>query len=248
MKSDGTVDFEQEISNSQGGFTGTLLSSANFGNDITAMGHIDGDGVPDIAVASAFDDDGGNNRGSVWILFMYSNGMVKSHAKITGGQGGFTGTVSNGDRFGSAISTIGDLNGDGFTDLAVGSQLDNAGGAGRGAVWILFLDGTGTVISHQKISDVDGGFTGVLDDNDRFAQVTAIGDLNGDNIMDIAVGASLDDDGGSNIGAIWILFLDTDGMVLGHQKISATQGNFGGVLAVDDRFSNSTEMGYLTSR
>ena len=48
----------------------------------------------------------------------------------------------------------------------------------------------GTVKSFQKISDTEGGFTGILDDTDTFGFVSNIGDLDGDNVADIAVGAN----------------------------------------------------------
>jgi len=67
----------------------------------------------------------------------------------------------------------------------------------------------GTVGSFQKISDTEGGFLGDLDNNDRFGiTLKNIGDLNSDGITDIAVGAFFDDDGGTNRGAFYILFLN----------------------------------------
>ncbi|MCZ6734458.1 MAG: hypothetical protein O7C65_01550, partial [Planctomycetota bacterium] len=67
----------------------------------------------------------------------------------------------------------------------------------------------GTVKSHQKISDMQGGFTGILDDVDLFGwAVASLGDLDGDGVGDLAVGARHDDNGGPNRGAVWVLFLD----------------------------------------
>ena len=64
----------------------------------------------------------------------------------------------------------------------------------------------GWVLSHQKISDTEGGFKGILADSDEFGtSVAKLGDLDGDGICDMAVGAWKDDDGGSNRGAVWIL-------------------------------------------
>ncbi len=67
----------------------------------------------------------------------------------------------------------------------------------------------GWVQSHQKISDTEGGFTGELDDIDLFcASVDSLGDLDGDGVGDLAVGANHDGDGGIGRGAVWMLFLD----------------------------------------
>ena len=67
----------------------------------------------------------------------------------------------------------------------------------------------GEVLFHQKISDTAGGFTGGLHNNDFFGvAAAALGDLDGDGVTDLAVGAVNDDDGGFNRGAVWILFLE----------------------------------------
>ena len=136
-------------------------------------------------------------------------GEVLSHQKVSDTEGGFTGTLDNGDQFGVAVASIEDLDGDGVNDLVVGAAADDDGGSNRGAVWILFLNPDGTVKSHQKISDTEGGFAGTLDDGDEIALgVGSLGDLDGDGVSDLAVGAHKDDDGGSNHGAVWVLFLD----------------------------------------
>ncbi|MCH7903431.1 MAG: FG-GAP repeat protein, partial [Armatimonadetes bacterium] len=170
---------------------------------------LDGDGVGDLAVGALGDDDGGFDRGAVWVLFLNPDGTVNSHQKISDTQGGFTGILDDGDNFGFSLASLGDLDGDGVADLAVGAIGDDDGGANRGAVWILFLNTDGTVKSHQKISDTQGGFTGPLDNGDVFGiTVASLGDLDGDGIGDLAVGAQADDDGGPDRGAVWILFLD----------------------------------------
>ena len=69
--------------------------------------------------------------------------------------------------------------------------------------------GPGWVLSHQKISATEGGFTGILDDDDLFCRsVASLGDLDGDGVGDLTVGAIGDDDGGPDRGAVWVLFLD----------------------------------------
>ena len=194
---------EQKISDTQGGFNGILDNDDRFGRSVTSIGDFDGDGVRDLAVGARADDDGGLDRGAVWILFLNSDGTVKSEQKISDTQGGFNGILDNADLFGVNVESMEDLDGDGVTDIAVCSFWDDDGGLNRGAVWILFLNSDGTVKSHQKISDTQGGFTGVLDDEDLFGFGLAnMGDLDGDGVTDLAAGARLDDDGGNNRGAV----------------------------------------------
>jgi len=240
LNSDGTVKAYQKISNTEGGFTGVLDDADQFGVSVAFLGDLDGDGVGDIVAGARRDDDGADGSGAVWILFLNTDGTVKDHQKISNTEGNFTGTLDVDDYFGQFVISLGDLDGDGAGDIAVGAHYDDDGGPSTGAVWILFLNSDGTVKSHQKISDTQGNFTGALGDYDYFGvSVASLGDQDGDGAGDIAVGAHKDDDGGDDKGAVWILFLNADGTVKGHQKISATKGNFVGALSEDDRFGIS---------
>jgi hypothetical protein len=227
----------QKISASEGNFGGTLHVGDHFGRSLASLGDLDGDGVRDLAVGAPDDDDGGSNRGALWILFLDGKGVVQGQSKVSSLAGGFGGALRDLDRFGSAVAEIGDLDGDGLGEVAVGAEQDDDGGQNRGAVWILFLDRKGQVRAQQKISATAGGLAGPLRDGDRFGRALAgLGDLDGDGVADLAVGADQDDDGGPNCGAAWILFLDPTGSVKRSVKISDTQGNFGGSLDDDDRF------------
>jgi hypothetical protein len=246
LNPNGTVKSHQKISDTEGSFTGILDNNDRFGNSVASLGDLDGDGVGDLAVGAYFDDDGDANRGAVWVLFLNPDGTVKSHQKISDTEGGFTGTLGWAVRFGRSVASLGDFDGDGVGDLAVGSNQDDDGGPTRGAVWVLFLNSDGTVKSHQKISDTEGGFTGTLDDQDFFGEsVASLGDLDGDGVGDLAVGATQDDDGGENRGAVWVLFLNSDGTVKSHQKISDTDGGFTGILDDLDFFGGAASLGDL---
>lgn len=241
MNPNGTVRTEQKISDTAGGFSGVLDNSDQFGHSVAGLGDLDGDGVPDLAVGAQLDDDGGADRGAVWVLFMNSNGTVRAEQKISDTTGGFGGVLDSGDRFGSGVASLGHLDGDGVPDIAVGARLDDDGGPERGAVWILFMNSDGTVKAEQKISDTAGGFNGVLDDVDEFGQsVAGLGDVDGDGVSDLAVGAPFDDDGGTDHGAAWVLFMNFDGTVKAEQKVSDTAGGFNGALDNFDRFGFGT--------
>lgn len=238
LNTDGSVQSEQKISSTTGDFTGTLNDGDVFGTAVASIGDLNNDGITDIAVGAEYDSDGGNWSGAVWILFLNEDGTVQSHNKINESDLGVD--ISGTPAFGSSIANIGDINNDGFVDLAVGSRRDEDGGPYRGAVWILFLDENGEVQDSQKISETQGNFNHDLDSEDFFGCTIAnIGDLNSDGITDIAVGAYNDDDGGTNNGAIYILFLDSDGTVSNSQKISTTEGGFNGDLNTGGRLGNS---------
>jgi hypothetical protein len=232
-----SVGDEQKISGNSGGFNGNLGNGDQFGSAVTAPGDLEADGVRDLAVGAPFDNDDGNDKGAVWILFMDDNGRVDQEQKISSTAGSFGGNLDDDDLFGSALAGIDDLNVDGGLDLAVGVPGDDTGGTDRGGVWILFLDIEGKVRQEQKIANDTGNFDGNLDDDDRFGSAIAdIGDVNGDGIMDLVVGAPNDDDGSDNAGAVWILFMRLDGTVETWQKISRETGGFDGNLKADDNF------------
>lgn len=240
MNGDGTVKIHQKISGTAGGFSGLLDDGDLFGIGVAALGDLDSDGNADLAVGALNDDDGGTDRGAVWVLFLNRDGTVKAHQKISSIAGDFAGPLDDFDSLGFSVASPGDIDGDRIADLAVGAFLDDDGGMERGAVWILFLNANGTVKAHQKISSTFGGFTGRLDDSDTFgSSVTSPGDVDNDGIVDLAVGAYQDDDGGTNCGAVWMLFLHADGAVKAHQKISSGAGGFTGALDSFDDFGLS---------
>jgi len=223
MNTDGSVDSTAEINDSTTNGP-SLEDTDRFGNSIANIGDLDGDGVNDLAVGAYLNDETSSNSGAVHIMFMNTDGSVDSTVEIndstTNGP-----TIGNGYQFGSSIANIGDLDGDGVNDLAVGTHLDPAGGSKRGTVNIMFMNTDGSVKSTVEIDDTTtNGPT--LSDNDRFGtSIANIGDLNDDGVDDLAVGAYYDDEGGTNRGAIHIIFMNTDGSVDSTAEINDSTTN-----------------------
>ena len=70
----------------------------------------------------------GPNRGTMWVLFMKRDGTVKNHTKISDTLGNFDGILDNNYFFGSSVSWVSDLDGDGIPNLAVRASGDGDGG------------------------------------------------------------------------------------------------------------------------
>jgi hypothetical protein len=249
LNATGGVTSYQKISDLAGNFPELIINVDQFGSSVASLGDLDGNGpsAGAIAVGAVGEDDGGTDRGCVYILFLAPSGNVLSYTKISDTVGNLTAPLDNLDEFGGAVANLGDLDGTGpsVTALAVGAVGDDDGGGNRGAVYVLFLSSAGTVLSEKKISDTQGNFLSVLDNDDDFgSSVTALGDLDGPagaSDLAIAVGAAFDDDGGVDRGAVYILFLNAAGTVIGEQKLSDTQGNFLDILADSDEFGGAVQ-------
>ncbi len=99
------------------------------------------------------------------------------------------------DEFGRSVSSAGDVNGDGFPDLIVGADGDDNNGTGSG--------------SARVFSGLDGSILYTFDGDspsDRFGfSVSGAGDVDGDGLDDLIVGAFQDDNHGSNSGSARVL-------------------------------------------
>ena len=222
MNSDGTVKTSQKIAHNVGGGP-SLANTDLFGHSLASLGDLDGDGVTDLAVGAKGTGGvfGGDNYGAVHVLFLNANGTVKAKQRIGVGTGP---SIAREDLFGSGLASLGDLDGDGVADLAVGAPGDDAAGSARGSVHVLFMNANGTVKSAVEIfSEYNGG--PVLANGALFGySIAPIGDLDGDGYTDLAVGSIFDDTGGDNRGAAYLLMMNSDGMAKSHQKIASDTG------------------------
>lgn len=171
-----------------------------FGSGIDGVGDIDGDGCEDLVVGAAD---------------AFATGAAFVHSGKTGDQ--LFDFYGNGlfDEFGGAVAGIGDINGDGFSDIGVGAyNKENTPTIQPGALYLYSgLDGS-------LIRTVDGA-----NDEDKMGySVSCIGDLNGDAIDEVMVGAPNFDFGGTNnIGAVYVYSFDPF-LKPSQATISATTG------------------------
>ncbi len=215
MNADGTVDHMTEVQCSE-----PASDLDSFGSALTGLGDLDQDGVEDIGVGAGYDSDGTFHTGAYWILFMNTNGTVKSRQKISSAAGNFT-TLPFEAVFGGGSTKLGDLDGDGVTEIAVGARNDN----GTGAVYILFLNTNGTVKNFKKITSGSGGLP--LADAGLFGYaLSSLGDLDGDGITDVAIGAHRSDIEFVDSGVVWIVFLNANGTVKNYKMMSSNYANF----------------------
>lgn len=240
MNSNGTVKSTLKYAASTSSVLSTTITNyARFGVAIDTIGDLNHDGVKDLAVGGHAYRISGVGIGAFWILFMNSNGTVQSTQIITNSQGGFTGTIAAGNYFGNAVTCLGDLNKDGIYDIAVSERENDEGGTNKGAVYIFFMNTNGTVKGFQKINDLYGNFTGVLNPSDYFGHaIEDLGDINGDNIVDIAVGCP-DLANNTGKGKVFIIMLNTSGTVKAYQKIGQGFGNFTGTIGAQEDFGFS---------
>src|SRR5262245_42844287 len=161
------------------------------------------------------------DSGSATILFLDAAGSVHGRRRLPASG------LSRGDGFGTGLASLGDLNGDGTSDLAIGTPEDEFHpSSSDGVVEMFFLDGEGGVLSRVAVERGSSSFKALG------RALASLGDLDGDGVTDLAVGAL----GGDSKGALRILFLNPDGSLKAGRTIGSGTGGFAGTLDVGDDF------------
>ncbi len=187
-----------------------------FSSSISSAGDVNGDGYSDVIVGAYGNDGFANNAGRAYIYF---GGAVMNNTPdiIMNGE-------AASDNFGISVSSAGDINSDGYTDVVVGAYL-NSGGTGRAYIFLggAAMDNIPDVVMNGQTAEDNFGIS-----------VSSAGDINGDAYSDVIVGANLNDAGGNNAGRAYVYY---GGETMDNIKDVILTGE-----ADDDRFGSAVAL------
>jgi hypothetical protein len=187
-----------------GGYAGTNVSGA---------GDVNGDGFADVIVGAMNAAAGGSNGGEAYVVFGGTALAATSLTLSNLGAGGFTirGFESSA-RAGHQVAKAGDINGDGFDDVFVGAYRTNVGGTDRGEAYVVFgaANRAGTTLTLNALGAAGLTLRGFEDNALAGKSVSGAGDVNGDGLVDIILGAPFTASGGTKRGESYVVYGDAN--------------------------------------
>lgn len=193
----------------QGFWMGGLNAGDRLGDEISGGGDVNGDGFDDIIVTAARADPYGiSSAGSAYVVFGKSVFRRNLDLSTLDGSNGFrVHGARTADYTGISASILGDINGDGFDDVAIGAHFfDSLAGVNVGALYVVFGK-AGGFEADIDLTALNGNDGFRIEGTPEFKAIARnlgqqLGDINGDGFDDILVGAY----GGFADGEAFIIF------------------------------------------
>jgi len=198
------------------GYTLNGINAYDFsGLSVSGASDINGDGVDDLIIgARAADPNGKEYAGQSYVVFGgrgVGTGGVLELSALNGTNGFAVNGINEGDVSGFSVSGASDVNGDGVDDLVIGAAVPGPNGFCSGQTYVVFGGagvGTGGAL---ELSALDGtnGFTlnGINAYDSSGRSVSGAGDVNGDGINDLIIGAyEADPNGRAWAGQSYVVF------------------------------------------
>ena len=173
---------------------------AHFGAAVSIAGDVNGDGYSDVIVGAPDYDGDQPDEGAA---FVYYGGLADLSVSAWTAHP----THQAGAHFGTAVSTAGDVNGDGYGDIIVGAPDYDSDQPGEGTAYVYHGSSTG-------LSLADWTATGGQEDAHFGYSVSTAGDVNGDGYGDVSVGAPDYDGDQPDEGAAYVYHGSSAGLSL----------------------------------
>jgi hypothetical protein len=202
------------------------------GGSVDGAGDVNGDGLADLIIGASGSDIAARNRaGRSYVVFGKTDPIAIELSEIAAARGGFViNGQCTGDISGFRVAGAGDVNGDGLSDLIVSAYWSStAAGLAVGRNFVVFGKTDTAAVELSAVASGDGGFviTGQCAFDGSGIGVDGAGDVNGDGLADLIVGALKNDlAGGLDAGRSYVVFGKAGTMAVELSDIAAGAGGF----------------------